>query len=112
MILTYIISFLLSKAIPGLSLQVCYELCRCKNEGIPITPFLIWKKARTHILLLILAVILVIPLSLYAYLNMPLLLMIHLLLLLCQVGIFLMGKLADYFHKNKDGDSQNNKMSA
>ncbi len=102
MIITKLIMLLLWTVIPGSIFQVYYALSPSLNEGISITPFLVWKKARFQIALLILAVILVILLSLHVYLNMPASLTFQLLLFLCRCGLFIFGKLANYFQKNKD----------
>ncbi|PFC79721.1 hypothetical protein CN298_16975 [Bacillus cereus] len=112
MISTSIILFLIKSAIPGLLLNIFIVLCPSFNAGIPITPFLIWKNVRFQILALIFSLIVVIPLSLYVYLGMPATLMLQLFLFLCQFGLFLLGKLADYFQKNKDDNPKNNKISA
>ena len=109
MIITHLITYLLWTVIPGSIIQVYNALSPSLNEGISITPFLVWKKARFQIALLILAVILVILLNLHSYFNMPVTLTIQLLLFLCQYGLFLFGKLANYFHNNKD---DNPKISA
>ncbi|SCN41827.1 Uncharacterized protein BCRIVMBC938_05978 [Bacillus wiedmannii] len=112
MISTSIILFLLKSAIPGLLFNMFTVLCPSFNAGIPITTFLIWKNVRFQILALLFCLIVVIPLSLYVYLDMPATLMIQLFLFLCQFGLFLLGKLADYFQKNKDDNPKNDKIIA
>ena len=112
MLLTIIIKFLLTTVIPGLLYQVYVALCPSLNAGIPITTFLVWKKARFQILGVLLAVIVAIPLCLYVYLGVSGTLMIQVMLFLGQASLFLLGKLADYFQKKKNDNSNNNKLSA